>query len=103
MKKSATWKQTLRTKTRGTTGRFNKLNPCELCRQSAGAEYVSDDRCNVYGWGVTLCGKCAELTAALSDAEYATLAAREHERAAWGAQQDNDLTPEERLALLFGR
>ena len=42
-------------------GRYGKINPCELCGKSAGADYMSDERCNSVweGHGVTLCEKCA--------------------------------------------
>jgi predicted SprT family Zn-dependent metalloprotease len=53
------------------SGRYTKLNPCEGCGKSAGANYYSDERCNTNrGKGLVLCSKCAASLAKLSDAEY---------------------------------
>lgn len=65
-----TWQQNKRTNTRNTLGRFDKLNPCELCGKSAGADHYSDDRCNTLGYGLVLCKNDAEKCAKMSDSEY---------------------------------
>jgi hypothetical protein len=82
--KPPTWKQNERQRTRK-AGRYSKMNPCELCGKSAGADYFSDDRCNTTsvdrigaagvpygagGPGLVLCGKCASRLAGLDDVAY---------------------------------
>jgi hypothetical protein len=52
------------------TGRFTKLNPCEVCDKSAGANYYSDDRCNTTGFGLCLCKRCAKKLGQMTDSEY---------------------------------
>ena len=63
--------QVTRQKTRSDlSGKYTKLNPCEGCGKSAGANYYSDERCNTLVKGLVLCCKCATRLAKLSDAEY---------------------------------
>jgi hypothetical protein len=60
MKKPRTWKQAERQRTR-VAGRYSKLNPCELCGKSAGADYFSAADVDANGGvGLILCAKCAD-------------------------------------------
>ena len=70
--KRPTQAQVTRQETRSSaSGMYTKLNPCEGCGKSAGADYYSDERCNTLINGLVLCSKCATKLAKLSDAEYA--------------------------------
>lgn len=69
MKTERSWKQAVRQNTRS-SGRYSKLNPCECCGKSAGANYYSDDRCNRLLVGLVLCGTCCEKLASLDDTQY---------------------------------
>jgi len=53
-----TWKQRERQEARSANGKYVKLNPCEKCGKSAGADYYSLPDCNETGEGVCLCKKC---------------------------------------------
>jgi hypothetical protein len=66
------WKQSERQKTREKSGQYAKMNPCECCGKSAGADYYSDDRCNrLGGHGLVLCWTCCErLSGITEDAQY---------------------------------
>lgn len=65
-----TWKQAKRQSTREGNGRYAKLNPCECCGRSAGADYCSDDRCNTTGHGLILCAKCCGNLSTMDDAQF---------------------------------
>lgn len=52
------------------TGRYRRLNPCEGCPRSAGANFFSDRRCNSTGKGLVLCKRCADALCDVPDAEY---------------------------------
>lgn len=72
-----TWKQHERQARahRETSGRYAKVNPCNVCQRSAGADYESDDRCNDHGgFGLVLCRRCVKKTSTLTDAQFAELA-----------------------------
>lgn len=57
-------------------GKYAKVNPCYVCGKSAGVDYCSD-RADTIGengedfgdLGLCLCEKCAEKSAAMSDAD----------------------------------
>jgi hypothetical protein len=75
--RAGSWKQRERQDRahRERSGRYAKLNPCNACGRSAGADYESNDRCNEHdGFGLVLCARCGPKLAALSDAEFAELA-----------------------------
>jgi hypothetical protein len=40
-------------------GKYSKMNICEICGKSCGANYYSASDCNKTGVNVTLCKKCA--------------------------------------------
>lgn len=67
------WQQKERQSTRAKkTGRYTKLNPCEGCGKSAGANYYSDDRCNSRTWagrGLVLCSRCGAKLENMGDVE----------------------------------
>jgi hypothetical protein len=77
MKTPRTAKQTERQSTdHRTAGRYAKVNPCYVCGKSAGVDYYSD-RADTTGengedfgdLGLCLCEKCANKSAAMSDAD----------------------------------
>ena len=47
-------------------GRYAKVNPCEICKKSAGVEYYSHPDCNTNGLFVCLCEKCAKKVGSLN-------------------------------------
>lgn len=70
----ATWKQRERQETREGGGRYSRLNPCEMCGKSAGADHYSDERCNRLTKGLVLCAKCIDKAATeTTDAGYLAL------------------------------
>jgi hypothetical protein len=64
-KESTHWKRQDRN-----NGKFDRLNPCELCKKSAGDNYFSDERCNTLGPGLVLCQKCANKVYPLDDVTF---------------------------------
>ena len=71
--KTRTYPQAVRQRTRSRdTGRYSKLNPCEICGKSAGVEYFSHPLCNeMRGDGLVLCRRCCGKTEELDAAGYA--------------------------------
>lgn len=76
--------QARRQRERGQDGRYVRVLQCDLCGRPAALTpasptengYYSDDRCNTYGgWGLVLHKRCAVKLAALTDDQYAELAA----------------------------
>lgn len=65
--KKRSWKQGVRQETRSTAGKYAKLNACECCGRSAGADHFSDERCNTLGKGLVLCERCADRLVAIKD------------------------------------
>lgn len=51
------------------SGKYAKVNPCELCRKSAGEDYFSWQHCDEHGIGVTLCEPCADDLAVVAEAD----------------------------------
>ncbi len=42
------------------SGKYQKVNPCEICGKSSGVDYYSLSDCNETGKGLVTCRKCAE-------------------------------------------
>jgi hypothetical protein len=53
---------------------FKEINNCEICGVETGDDYLSDPRCNLHGFGVVLCTRCADRCDALDDAAFEKLA-----------------------------
>lgn len=80
------------------SGKYSKMNECELCKKGCGHNYYSDDRCNKYGVGLTLHSKCLAKVENLDDVQYlmsfgeteaqarATIADRQHRESLWRIQ-----------------
>jgi hypothetical protein len=73
--KTRTHPQAERQRVRSSAGKYEKLNPCEVCGRGAGASYYSDERVNgcFEGRGLVLCQRCAERLGGLDDAAAAKL------------------------------
>jgi hypothetical protein len=85
--------QIARTEARDDAGRFYK-NPCECCKKGAPvSDYYSDERCNITGFGLVLCKRCAVKLEKLTDAEYAALAAEAALTAGAAARRTHTETP----------
>lgn len=90
--KPMTWAQRERQTFRGRkTGKYEKVNPCQLCGRSAGMNYYSDDRCDsIPGFGgdvcLVLCGKCATKTSKMGDTEARALFHSKAYGAEWEAR-----------------
>ena len=69
IKKPKSWQENERQQTRDrATGKYEKLNACEICGKSATAEYWSHEMCNEWGGiGLILCKKCYGKTEAITD------------------------------------
>lgn len=74
--------QKRRQKHRAASGRYELVNPCNLCGKSAGVNYFSDRRLDTIdscghdwgGLGLCLCAKCASKLDRMDDSEaHATL------------------------------
>jgi hypothetical protein len=58
--RSMTWQQHERQDDRHREhGRYAKMNPCEICGKSAGANYCSFEDTNSTGYGLVICDRCA--------------------------------------------
>jgi hypothetical protein len=66
-----------RQKHRATSGRYDLVNPCNLCGKSAGVVYFSDRRLDTIdscghdwgGLGLCLCAKCCTKLDGMDDSE----------------------------------
>lgn len=63
-------KQVERDRAKDSSGKFRKMNACEVCNKPVGNRYFSDDRCNVYAFGLMLCKKCCSRAEDMDDDKY---------------------------------
>jgi hypothetical protein len=70
----ASWQQHERQRARSRDGRYNKLNPCEMCGKSVGADYCSvGDENEFDGRGLVLHAKCLARLESFPKAEQAAM------------------------------